>query len=149
MRSKSLARQLPGFAPSLVLAQNRDDLFCQQTNHASPYARDVLLFLSHPLSCSLVVPRYCSVYRWVAVVASTSTVVDIDQIVGRIGEEGLPAMRASPARGRSAGDPVLLKVITPNPTTIFALVLPLRLRSASVQTIGRVRSVVPNHVGDL
>jgi hypothetical protein len=43
----------------------------------------------------------------------------------------------------------LLKVITPNAATIFALVLRLRLRSASVQTIGRVRSVVPNHVGDL
>jgi hypothetical protein len=30
-----------------------------------------------------------------------------------------------------------------------ARVLRLRLRSASVQTIGGVRSVVPNHVGDL
>jgi hypothetical protein len=47
-------------------------------------------------------------------------VVDIDQMVGRIGEEDLPAMRACPARGRSAGDPVL-KVITRNPTIIFAL----------------------------
>ena len=27
-------------------------------------------------------------------------VVDIDQIIGRIGEEGLPAMRRGPARGR-------------------------------------------------
>jgi hypothetical protein len=49
----------------------------------------------------------------------------------------------------SANPAPFLKVITPNATTIFALVLRLRLRSASVQAIGRVRSVVPNHVGDL
>ena len=32
--------------------------------------------------------------------------------------------------------------------TILALVLRLRLRSASVQTIGRGRSIAPNYVGD-
>ena len=58
------------------------------------------------------------------------------------------AWRCAPSCWQAPTRP-LLKVITPNAATIFALVLRLRLRSASVQTIGRVRSVVPNHVGDL
>lgn len=36
----------------------------------------------------------------IAVVASTSTIVKVDQIVGRVAKEGLPTMGACPARCR-------------------------------------------------
>ena len=61
---------------------------------------------------------------------------------------GQQRLRCAPSCWQAPSRP-LLKVITPNAATIFALVLRLRFRPASVQTIGRVRSVVPNHVGDL
>ena len=96
MRSKSLARQLPGFAPSLVLAQNRDDLSAVNVPRfiVSPSNRAGLL-LSR---CSEVLLRLPD--RGGGLDIDDDRVVDIDQIVGRIGEEGLPAMRACPARGR-------------------------------------------------